>query len=105
MKAQKCGWLLLAVLAFLSNGCRTDKPPQISIICIGDGFGGADCVLSTGEKKYLKPSELKNFWMTTQLDMQNFSSWCYDTSPKVVSHHMERLEEEMHSVAGLSVTH
>jgi hypothetical protein len=71
-------FLLSLSLSLVS--CRTDKPPVLSIICIGDGFGGADCSLPDGTTKYLAPSELKNFWMTTEMDMQNFSSWCYKTT-------------------------
>lgn len=69
-------WLSL-VLGFLLSSCRTSKPPALSIICLGDGVGGADCVDSVGNKIYKKPSELLNYWMTTEVDEQNFASWCY----------------------------
>ena len=71
--------------------CRHSQPPEISIICILDGFGGGDCVNSIGEKIYRAPSEMTNFWATTQGDMANFSSWCYDTNPKNVERVMQGL--------------
>lgn len=51
------------------------------MICILNGIGGAVCSLPDGSEKYLLPSETKNMWATTQLDMKNFSAWCYDTPP------------------------
>jgi hypothetical protein len=68
---------VLALLLLGLIGCRTDHPPKISIICLGDGFGGADCTLADGSHVSRLPSELKDFWMTTNTDMANFSSWCY----------------------------
>ena len=79
--------LLSLVLGTLSS-CRSSQPPTLSLICIGDGFGGADCVNETGAKVYKAPSELKNFWMTTEVDQQNFSAWCYDTSPAITEQAM-----------------
>ena len=84
-----CGSLLLVATV----SCRTDKPPAISIICIGDGFGGADCVLASGERQYKSPSELKNYWMTTAVDQQNYSSWCYKTTPSNISREMSAIKE------------
>lgn len=86
------GLTLLAVLALIS--CRSDKPPKISIICIGDGFGGADCALADGSTAYRAPSELKNYWMTTQTDEENFASWCYDAPASVVAPMMKTIKEK-----------
>lgn len=85
---QKRGVVLCLAIALAFSACRNDKPPSLSIICIGDGFGGADCVTSAGERIYKKPSELRTFWMTSQNDMQNFASWCYDTDKKEVRPYM-----------------
>lgn len=83
----------------LVTGCRGDKPPAVPI-CTADGFGGADCnflgvsqdiapspwpgtpVGSDPAIRYLKPSETKNFYMTTQAGMKWFAAWCYDTTPE-----------------------
>lgn len=74
---------LLNVLGILSSvvlsACRSSTSPPIDV-CIGDGFGGADCVLASGDVAYRSPSELKNFWMTTQDHMRQYSAWCYDTN-------------------------
>lgn len=86
------GRRLLIGLACFISACRRDLPPKIDI-CIGDGFGGADCVLKTGEKAYRSPSELKNYWATTQADMAAFSSWCYQASPQVIEAQMKAIEE------------
>lgn len=67
--------LLVGLVSLLS--CRNSIPPKIEI-CIGDGFGGADCVEADGTKKYRPPSELLDYWSTNETDMQAFSSWCYD---------------------------
>jgi len=89
--------LLIPIVIFCSLmlGCRTSKPPSISIICIGDGAGGADCVDSAGNKVYKKPSELKNFWMTTQYDEANFTAWCYDTSPAKAAKAMSAIKKNI----------
>lgn len=68
---------LAALACLFLFSCRESSPPQLSIICLGDGFGGADCVDSSGNKVYKSPSQLLNYWMTTEADEQNFSSWCY----------------------------
>jgi hypothetical protein len=79
-KQLKLGKLLFLGLVFLSS-CRTDPPPKLSIICIGDGLGGAECADSFGNSVYRLPSQLKNFWMTTEADEANFASWCYEGTP------------------------
>lgn len=99
--------LTLTTLAMLSEACRTDKPPVISIICLGDGFGGSDCSLSAAGtvpegcsvkdpsqplQVYCPPSALKDFWMTTQADEANFSSWCYKVPAKVGAAELERIK-------------
>lgn len=77
MWQRNTGKMLCLALAFSLSGCRTDQPPKLSIICIGDGFGGADCVENGGARTYKSPTDLKNYWMTTETDQANFSSWCY----------------------------
>jgi hypothetical protein len=91
MQLLKHGVPLLVGLVLASIACRKSVPPPIDI-CIGDGVGGADCILKDGTKAYLLPSQLKNYWMTSQFDMQAFSSWCYDTSTKVTGAQMEALK-------------
>lgn len=87
------GRLLLIALVALAS-CRSDNPPSIDI-CIGDGFGGADCLLKDGTKIYLKPSQLKNAWISNQEDMKAFTSWCYDTTKEAVDARMKQLTEEL----------
>ena len=88
------GKLLLVSLGLLLSSCRTDAPPKLSIICIGDGFGGADCTDSTGNKVYKSPTDLLNFWMTTQVDEANYTSWCYGTTASVVKPFMDEIYRE-----------
>jgi hypothetical protein len=87
--------LFLSLFLYPTSGCRKDNPPVFSIICLGDGFGGADCSLADGSKKYLSPTELKDFWMTTNADMQNFSSWCYNTDPKTGGAALDNLRNQI----------
>lgn len=94
MPLHKLGKLLLVGLGLLAlESCRDSVPPAIEI-CIGNGVGGADCVESSGKKKYRLPSELTNYWMTSQPDMKNFSSWCYDIPADDVQKHMDRIEAQ-----------
>lgn len=99
------GVMLLVVLGSVlsSGGCRKDSPPRIDI-CLGDGAGGADCVLREGsdllgkcirEERgwYCPPSALENAWMTTQGDMEAWSSWCYNTSKKNVRSQMRAIQK------------
>ncbi len=89
---------LLFSLVFLTTGCpRKDPPPEISIICIGDGFGGANCVLAGGVRIYKAPSELKNFWMTTEVDEANYSSWCYKIPVRTTNAAMAQIENQIKS--------
>lgn len=85
-------WLCLG-LGLLLVSCRQSQPPKIEI-CIGDGFGGADCVESDGSKLYRTPSQLRNYWMTGQPDMANFSSWCYDTGQNNVKAGMREIKSQ-----------
>lgn len=91
----KNGRTLLVVLALLLSSCRSSVPPAIPI-CLGDGVGGADCVLEDGSRKYLPPSDLLNYWMTTQEGMKKFSSWCYQTDENTVSQEMKGFELKAH---------
>lgn len=87
--------LVVLVLGFLAISCRTDKPPQISLICTLDGFGGGDCALPDGTSVYKSPSDMKGFWATTQTDEVNFSSWCYQTTPAVAEAHLEQIKTQI----------
>lgn len=89
----KSGRMLCLALVLLFSGCRTTRPPKIDI-CIGDGFGGADCVLKDGVKAYRSPTELKNAWITTQDDMARYSSWCYDVPKSVVEKEMGNISSK-----------
>lgn len=79
MQRQPLGRLLCLSLGLLLTSCRSSVPPKIEI-CIGDGFGGADCVEADGTKKYRAPTDLLNYWMTGEADESNYSAWCYQTS-------------------------
>lgn len=92
---QNFGRTLCLALVFLSlNSCRKSHPPHIEV-CLGDGVGGADCVEADGTTRYRLPSELNNYWMTNQPDMQNFSSWCYDTNLKNAAMGMESIQTQI----------
>lgn len=95
MKQPQLGKKLCLALVLLLSSCRTDQPPKLSLICIGDGLGGADCVDGAGAKIYKTPSQLKGFWMTTEVDESNFSTWCYggDVKPQVEKAMAETKEE------------
>lgn len=101
---------LVFLFALGAASCRTDKPPSISIICIGDGFGGCDgsipvggsfpdgCVIKDPAKPtqvYCPPSALKNMWMTTQQDEANFAGWCYKTTPARADRTLERIKSRI----------
>lgn len=81
------GMLCLALGLALSSGCRETAPPKIDI-CIGDGYGGADCVLKDGSRAYKPPSALLNYWMTSQEDEAAFASFCYDAPKTAIKAHM-----------------
>ncbi len=110
---RKLGFALLAATAILfsagSTGCKSEKAPAIDV-CLGDGFGGASCVLREGSELrskchysetvnakgwYCPPSSLENMWMTTQRDMESFSSFCYDVSRKTARNHMRAYSQAL----------
>jgi malic enzyme len=79
-------------------------------VCIGDGFGSADCILREGSRLralcsfhddangagwYCPPSALENAWITTAEDMESFSQFCYGASKKVVRAHMNAYRQAM----------
>lgn len=71
------GTAYLLALALLSS-CRKDPPPPTDI-CQGDGFGGANCTLSSGEHVYKTPSELENSWIIPdQKQAENLMRWCFN---------------------------
>lgn len=95
MKRLNRGKTLLAGLGLLLNSsCRDSVPPKIEI-CIGDGFGGADCIETDGSRKYKSPSELLNYWMTSESDEANYTSWCYGTSERNVQPAMKLIRDGM----------
>lgn len=86
--------LMLGMMSLLVQGCRSSTPPPTDV-CIGDGFGGADCTLSDGSHAYKPPSQLKSAWIIPdQKQAQLFVGWCYDTSPAAVAPAMEKVAEE-----------
>lgn len=96
MPLHKPGKLLFPVLLLVLSSCRSSQPPALSIVCIGDGFGGADCVDSGGNKVYKPPSQLVNYWMTTEVDEQNFTTWCYGSnSSTAVQAGMQNIKEKI----------
>lgn len=76
--------LFLVSLLLSLSGCRGSTPPEFKEICTLDGFGGGDCSLPGGERKYHPPSEMRNYWATDQESMKNFASWCYRVPPEQV---------------------
>lgn len=103
MLLRKNGVWLFLVLGFLLSldGCRKDQPPAIPI-CIGDGFGGADCVLEDGHREYWSPTKLKNSWITTQPGMELYSSWCYKAAPEFIRAEMNRIKGFAQDRSGLA---
>lgn len=89
------GLIIILGLPISFMSCRTSKPPVISIICIGDGTGGADCVTNAGDKVHKTPSQLKGFWMTTEVDQANFSSWCYDAPTSTTTKAMNVMKSQI----------
>lgn len=87
-------------LALAVSGCpKKSHAPQFDFICIGDGFGGADCSMSDGSKKYMKPSELKNVWITNQASMERFAAWCYDTDARTAAKALDEIRKEIEVAA------
>lgn len=85
IRPRKPGAKLCLVLAtLLISSCRKDQPPAIDV-CILDGVGGGNCVFKDGSRHYLVPSEMKNYWATSQSDMSEWSAWCYQASPKAIA--------------------
>lgn len=93
-KRQKLGALLCLGTVLLTSGCRKDTAPVIEI-CIADGMGGMDCSEKDGSRKYLLPSQSKNYWCTNQSDQSQFASWCYKTSVGNIQQAMDSKEAEI----------
>jgi hypothetical protein len=102
---QAAGRLLYLCLALLLASCRNSTPPAISI-CIGDGFGGADCQLEptsplaqcciqNPQGYYCPPTCLKNAWITSEAEEASFSSWCYDAPVPAVQAQMDKLKSRI----------
>lgn len=89
LKHGKTSLLALGLLAL--SGCRNSVPPKIEI-CIGDGVGGADCIEANGAKLYRPPSQLLDYWMTSEPDEANYSSWCYDTTTAAAQAGMKQMK-------------
>jgi hypothetical protein len=86
--------LMLGTLLSLAQGCRSSQPPPIDI-CLGDGFGGADCTLSDGSHAYKTPSQLKNSWIIPdQKQAASFTGWCYDIPSDQAQAAMEKISLE-----------
>lgn len=96
MRLLKNGKKYCLVLALVLTSCRDSTPPKIEV-CLGDGFGGADCIEADGSKLYRPPSQLKNYWMTSEPDEANLLSWCYDTSQTNVEAGMHEIKSEVNA--------
>lgn len=84
---------MLGLMLLSCPACRSSTPPPTDI-CVGDGFGGADCTLSTGEHKYKSPSDLKGAWIIPdQKQATSFVSWCYDATQEQVQAAMEKAQK------------
>lgn len=95
MQPLMLGKLLLIVLALASlNACRNDPAPAITV-CLGDGFGGADCSDAQKNHTYKAPSQLVNYWMLSPQDSANFVAWCYGSSVPQIQPAMTEIEEEV----------
>lgn len=92
-----------AFLALFSAGCRRDQPPQISIVCIGDGLGGCDGAHPDGSTEYVPPSGMKDMWCTTQTDEANFAAWCYNTSVQKVQRQMARIRARIDAMTRIGL--
>jgi len=57
--------------------CRKDTPPVLSLNCVLDGYGGAQCSKPDGTNIYMLPSELTNFVAFPATDIENYVNWCY----------------------------
>lgn len=86
---------LILLFGVSLSACRTDTPPKISIICTLDGSGGGDCVEADGTPVHKEPSEMLNYWATTQTDEANFAGWCYDVPPATVQARMKKMLRKM----------
>lgn len=94
-RPRRPGKTLFPVLALLLlSGCRTDPPPKLSIVCILDGHGAGDCVDASGNRVYKLPSEMLNYWATTEVDQQNWASWCYGSSASQTAAAMAQIKSE-----------
>jgi hypothetical protein len=85
----KLGGMLCLALALLTS-CRKSTPPTIEI-CILDSNGGADCIERDGSKLYRPPSQLENYWATSQSDQAAFAAWCYAVNRAPVEQVMEQI--------------
>lgn len=90
---QLLGRRRLVALAIFLSSCRTDQPPKIEVCIVAPG-GSADCVLADGTQVTRLPSEMVNYWATSQVDMQNFSSWCYGIAPETARLEMQRVRAQ-----------
>lgn len=82
-------WFGLLTLFGVSS-CRNDAPPRLSLVCTLDGAGGGDCADPGGNYVYKSPTDMKDYWATTQTDEANFTAWCYGTGPILVSAKLEQ---------------
>lgn len=88
MRQQKLGSVLCLGLVLALSACRKDPPPKIDV-CLHDGMGGGDCALKDGTRAYRVPSELTNYWMTSQEDMRAFTTWCYGAKSSAEKAHVD----------------
>ena len=86
---------LVILMLFCVCGCRTSTPPTIEV-CILTGFGSADCVEPDGTKVQKLPSELNNYWSTSESDMERWTQWCYgSSSPSPIKAGMDNIKSRV----------
>lgn len=87
-------WVIALSLLITLMGCRTDKPPALSLICFPDGFGGMDCSAPDGTHAYLKPTQTRGMWCAPNADVALFTAWCYKTSPQAAAAAMKGIRTD-----------
>jgi hypothetical protein len=85
-------WASLCFLLCLPLACRSDKPPEISLVCILDGYGGLDCSTPDHHHVYVPPSSAKGYWCAPEADVANYMSWCYKAPVAAVEEEMQKID-------------
>lgn len=123
MKLWQNGRLLLCVVvSVLDLSCKQKSLPPPIDLCQGDGLGGADCLLIpesplislcskkefgfnkqlfsmnqqfhwNSEPYFCPPSALKNSWITTQVSMAKYASWCSGVSAGSADEYLNKIQD------------